>query len=38
MNLKKQKRFILDTLDEHQGEEEQRDDITVWGIKFTDKW
>ena len=38
MNLKKQKRFILDTLDEHQGEEEQRDDITVWGVKFTDKW
>lgn len=38
LNLRDQKRLILNTLDEHQGEEEQRDDITVWGIKFTDKW
>lgn len=38
LNLREQKRFFLNTLDEHQGEEEQRDDITIWGIKFTDKW
>ena len=38
LGLKEQKRLILNKLDEHQGLEEQRDDITVWGIKFTDKW
>jgi len=39
MDLREQKRTILNTLDEHQGIEEQRDDITVWGIRFSaEKW
>ncbi|NOZ36374.1 MAG: DUF4154 domain-containing protein [Chlorobi bacterium] len=38
LGLKEQKRLFLNKLDEHQGLEKQRDDITVWGIKFTDKW
>ncbi|RLD53078.1 MAG: hypothetical protein DRI94_01040 [Bacteroidetes bacterium] len=38
LGLKEQKRLILNKLDEHQGLEKQRDDITIWGIKFTDKW
>ncbi len=38
LKLKDQKRLFLKKLDEHQGLEKQRDDITIWGIKFTDKW
>ncbi len=38
LGLKEQKRLLLNKLDEHQGFEKQRDDITVWGIRFTDKW
>ncbi len=38
LDLIDQKRLIDKTLAKHQGDEEQRDDITVWGIKFTDKW
>ncbi|NPA68498.1 MAG: DUF4154 domain-containing protein [Chlorobi bacterium] len=38
LSLIEQKKLIEQKLAEHQGDEEQRDDITVWGIKFTDKW
>ncbi len=36
--LKEQKRLIEEALEKYQGEEEQRDDITIWGIRFSDKW
>ncbi len=38
LNLFEQKKLIEKELADHQGEEEQRDDIIIWGIKFTDKW
>ncbi len=38
LKLKDQKKLFLKKLDEHQGFEKQRDDVTIWGIKFTDKW
>ena len=39
LNLSEQKRIVENELADHQGEEEQRDDITVWGIKLSDeKW
>ncbi|MCF6183653.1 MAG: YfiR/HmsC family protein [Bacteroidales bacterium] len=39
LGLKEQKRLFLNKLDEHQGLEKQRDDITIWGIKFNlKKW
>jgi PAS domain S-box-containing protein len=36
--LVNQKQLIEKELALHQEHEEQRDDITVWGIKFSDKW
>ena len=38
LNLLEQKRLIEKELADHQGEEEQRDDITIWGIKLIKKW
>ncbi|MCF6364895.1 MAG: YfiR/HmsC family protein [Bacteroidales bacterium] len=39
LSLAEQKNLIEKRLAEYQGEEEQRDDITIWGIKFSDlKW
>ena len=38
LNLAEQKMLIENELSDHQGDEEQRDDITIWGVKFTDKW
>lgn len=38
LSLGEQKQVLEHDLAEHQGDEEQRDDITIWGIKFTDKW
>ncbi len=38
LNLPEQKMLIENELSDHQGDEEQRDDITIWGVKFTDKW
>ena len=38
LNLLEQKRLIEKELSDHQGEEEQRDDITIWGIKLINKW
>ncbi len=38
MSLSNQKHLIEKELALHQEHEEQRDDITLWGIKLTDKW
>jgi serine phosphatase RsbU (regulator of sigma subunit) len=38
LDLKDQKMLLENELTDHQGDEEQRDDITIWGIKFSDKW
>ncbi len=37
LNLSEQKELFELELAEHQGDEEQRDDITVWGIKLSDQ-
>jgi PAS domain S-box-containing protein len=38
LSLSGQKQLIEKELALHQEHEEQRDDITIWGVKFTEKW
>jgi PAS domain S-box-containing protein len=38
LSLSNQKHLIEKELTIHQGPEEQRDDITLWGLKFTERW
>jgi serine phosphatase RsbU (regulator of sigma subunit) len=39
MDLIEQKKLIEKELNNYQGHEEQRDDITIWGIKLSEqKW